>query len=90
MLFMEAIKAATENKFVSRTAWDSTGDYLSALPGMPYIWIIKTQPQPNAGNFLPLVADMLADDWKIVDAVAPAGNPATPVQSDQPSAAPTA
>ena len=66
MLFMEALENVIEGKYVTRNAWDSTGEYIILLPGMPYIWKILTQPQANAGTWTPLVADLEADDWKIV------------------------
>lgn len=69
MFFHEALDALVKGKFVARAQWDSTGEYCILLPGMPYIWKILTQPNPNAGTWTPLVADLLADDWKIVDCV---------------------
>jgi Protein of unknown function (DUF2829) len=66
MLFMEALANVIEGKYLTRNAWDVTGEYIILLPGMPYIWKILTQPQPNAGTWTPLVADLDADDWKIV------------------------
>lgn len=77
MFFKEALDALLEGHYISRNSWDVTGEYCVLLPGMPYIWKILTQPNPNAGNWLPLLADLLADDWKIVckkDAIA-AGEP---------------
>ena len=67
MLFQDALNALLEGKYVTRNAWDATGEYVVLLPSMQYIWKILTQPNPNAGNWLPLVSDLLADDWKIVD-----------------------
>ncbi len=66
MLFKEALDLLLNGKFVSRNAWDVTGEYCILLPGMQYIWKILTQPTSNAGNWLPLTADLLADDWKEV------------------------
>ncbi len=66
MLFIEAMGSLLEGKYVSRTAWDNTAEYIILLPGVQYIWKIITQPSPSCGNWLPLVADLLADDWKVV------------------------
>lgn len=67
MLFTEALKALTEGKFAARTEWECNGEYVVLLPGMPYLWKIMTQPNPNAGNWLPLLADLEANDWNVVD-----------------------
>ena len=64
MLFQDALKLLLDGKYVSRNAWDVSGEYCVLLPGMQYIWKILTQPNPNAGNWLPLISDLLADDWK--------------------------
>lgn len=64
MLFNDALQLLIDGKYVSRNAWDASGEYCILLPGMQYIWKILTQPTPNPGNWLPLVADLLADDWK--------------------------
>lgn len=69
MMFEDALKALMNGEYVSRNAWDATGEYVVLLPAMQYIWKILVQPNPNAGNWLPLVADLLADDWKIVKKV---------------------
>ena len=66
MLFTDALAALQNGLYAARGAWDSTGEYCVLLPGMPYIWKILTQPTPNAGNWLPTLADLLADDWKVM------------------------
>jgi len=66
MTFDDALKALLAGKYVARTSWDNTGEYIVLMPGMQYIWKILIQPNPNAGNWLPLVADFEADDWKVV------------------------
>lgn len=66
MMFEQALKHLIAGEFVSRATWDATGEYIISLPGIPYIWKILTQPSPNAGNWLPTIADLLADDYKIV------------------------
>jgi hypothetical protein len=69
MMFEEALKELLKGKYISRSAWDASGEYCILLPGMQYIWKILIQPNPNAGNWLPLVSDLLADDWKVKEAV---------------------
>ncbi len=66
MMFEEALKHLTGGDYVSRSVWDATGEYVISLPGIPYIWKIITQPAPNAGNWLPTIADLLADDYKVI------------------------
>jgi hypothetical protein len=38
------------------------------LPGIPYIWKIlpNSVPNPSAGNWLPTVADLMADDYEVI------------------------
>jgi Protein of unknown function (DUF2829) len=69
MMFSEALDSLLKGNYVARNAWDSTGEYCVVLPGMQYIWKILTQPNPNAGNWLPLISDLLADDWKVITEV---------------------
>lgn len=65
MLFKEALEALIQGKYVTRNIWDATAEYVIVLPGMSYIWKITVQPTANAGNWLPTLADLQADDWKI-------------------------
>lgn len=66
MLFAEAVKELLAGNYVSRTKYDTSGKYYVMLPGMQFIWKIVTQPNPAAGNWLPLIEDLIADDWKVV------------------------
>jgi hypothetical protein len=66
MMFEEALKHLIEGEYVQRTAWKTTGEYVISLPGIPYIWKILTQPSPNAGNWLPTIADLQADDFEVI------------------------
>lgn len=66
MLFQEALNGMVKGEYASRNAWDQTGEYCILLPGIQHIWKILIQPNPNAGNWLPMVDDLLASDWKIV------------------------
>lgn len=69
MLFQDALKELLAGNFVSRTKYDTTGEYYVILPGMLFIWKIMTQPNPAAGNWMPLVDDLIADDWKVVSTI---------------------
>jgi len=66
MMFNEALKHLVEGAYIQRTPWKATGEYVISLPGIPYIWKIITQPAPNAGNWLPMIADLMADDFEII------------------------
>ncbi len=67
MNFDEVIIQLKAGNYCKRSAW--TDGYLVLMPDMAYIWRIitpgPTTPQANAGNYLPTVADLLADDWSI-------------------------
>lgn len=67
MLFEEALKHLISGEYVARSSWDAVGEYIIILPSMPYIWKILTQPNPNAGNWMPTIADLLADDYKVIE-----------------------
>jgi Protein of unknown function (DUF2829) len=68
MDFTEALKELMKGKYAAREAWSVKGEYVVLLPKMQYIWKILTQPNPNAGNWLPLLEDLLAEDWVVADA----------------------
>lgn len=69
MLFVEAMTELKAGRYVARTAWDNSAEYICLMPGMQSIWKILTIPNPNAGNWLPLVQDLTADDWKVITKV---------------------
>jgi hypothetical protein len=66
--FMEALEQLKKGKQVRRIDWQD--GYLVLMPKLSYVWRIMvpsaTVPQANAGNYLPLVSDMLSNDWVIV------------------------
>ncbi len=66
MLFEEALKHLVAGEYVQRNAWKATAEYVISLPGIPYIWKIITQPAPNAGNWLPTISDLMADDYEVI------------------------
>jgi uncharacterized protein DUF2829 len=70
MNFQEAFNLLINGKFVTRNGWEA-GRYLVLLPMMPSIWMCATVPNPAAGNWQPLVQDLAADDWKLLDAEVP-------------------
>lgn len=65
MNFMEALQQLQFRKFVKRPGW--TDGYICFMPEMKSLWKIIIVPQPNAGNWMPLVEDFLAQDWEIVE-----------------------
>lgn len=67
MLFTEALEKLQGGCFMARQAWSESGEYVCLMPGMATIWKIMVKPQPNAGNWLPFVSDLVADDWNVVD-----------------------
>ena len=82
MNFSDALVGLISGKYLQREKWKTTGEYVILLPGMPHIWKILVQPNPNAGNWLPLTEDLAAQDWIIVDpaaVVAIVNPPAAPV-----------
>ena len=73
MLFADALVALQAGEYVWRPSWatlpDYKGDYLVLLKDIPFIWKILTTPVPNAGNWLPSIADLIATDWEICPVV---------------------
>ncbi len=68
MKFEEALKSLVSGNYVQRVAWHASGEYVIALPGVPYIWKIlpNSQPNPSAGNWLPTIVDLMADDYEVI------------------------
>lgn len=66
MIFEDALKHLVAGEYVQRAAWKTTAEYVISLPGIPYIWKIITQPTPNAGNWLPTISDLMADDYEVI------------------------
>jgi len=62
MNFNEALDSLKNGKYVKRTNWDD--GYCCLMPDQAYIWRILTKPNANVGNFLPLLADLTANDWE--------------------------
>ena len=65
MLFTEALEALKNGSYVTRTAW-TDGGYLAFLPNMQYIWKVQLMPNIGAGNWLPMLHDLCADDWTLL------------------------
>ena len=67
MLFKEVVEELKAGKYCARDAWNSTGMYLVIIPGVVSILQTTLTPQGiNVSNWLPLVVDFEADDWKEV------------------------
>lgn len=68
MKFEQALDLLKQDKYVTRAAWEeTTGEYIVLLPGMTYIWKVLFAPNPSCGNWLPMIQDIDADDWKLVE-----------------------
>ncbi len=65
MLFNEALNAMKEGKMARRCHWSLEDGYLVVMDGAKHIWKILTSPQPNAGNHIPSVEELSADDWEV-------------------------
>lgn len=69
MNFNEALQALLDGKFLVRAGWKAEDGYITKMPGMQFAWRILTVPTPNAGNYMWLLDDFLATDWKVYDGV---------------------
>ena len=69
MKFTEALQAMLEGNYVARECWHNEAKYCVIMPGMTFMWLIQTIPNPNAGVWMALIADFLADDWKVIDKI---------------------
>jgi hypothetical protein len=70
MLFADAVRSLVSGSYVTRTSWQD-GSYLVMMPGMQYIWKVSIIPNPAAGNWLPMMDDLLGSDWEVKAAAAP-------------------
>lgn len=68
MTFQEAIALLQAGEYVCREAWTFEEGYLAFLDTMKHIWKIVTHPNPNAGNYIFSMEDILANDWEKFDA----------------------
>ena len=68
MLFIDALKLLQVGEYLVREIWSGT-EYIAHMPGMQSLWKVITQPNAQAGNWLPFLEDMLADDWKVFERV---------------------
>lgn len=59
------LQAVMNGQQVSRPCWPE-GEYVVHLPGMPYLWKIMTLPNPNAGNWIPTLDDLMASDYVLL------------------------
>lgn len=66
MKYQEALEAMIEGKYVAREAWKEQHKYCVLMPGMPFVWLIQTIPNPNAGVWMGTVEDQKAEDWTAI------------------------
>lgn len=64
MLFLEALSELQAGKSMHRANWTLESGYLKLMDGMDFVWKIVLKPNPNAGNYIFSVEDLLADDWQ--------------------------
>lgn len=64
MIFEQALQLIREGRQLHRAGWPITDGYLVLMPGMKHIWKIVLHPNPNAGNYIFSVEDLLEDDWQ--------------------------
>lgn len=64
MLVLEALSALQTGHAMHRKAWSLEDGYLVVMPGMKHVWKIVLLPNPNAGNYIFSIEDLLADDWQ--------------------------
>lgn len=69
MTFSEALALLQAGEYVCREGWTLAEGYLALLDTMKHIWKIVTHPNPNAGNYIFSLEDLLANDWEKFDAV---------------------
>lgn len=81
MLFIEALELMNKGKMVRRDNWTLEDGYLVKMDGMKHVWKILTSPQPNAGNHIISVEEMLASNWveKEIGQWSESGSPVSPV-----------
>ncbi len=71
MQLAQALEALKSGAQLYRTGWMPQDGYLVFMPGMTHVWKIVLQPQPNAGNYIFSMEDMLASDWELFSVAAP-------------------
>jgi hypothetical protein len=64
MLFQEALDLLQAGEALCREVWSLEDGYLKLMEGMKHVWKIVLHPNPNAGNYIFSVEDLLAGDWK--------------------------
>lgn len=79
MLLKEALDVLKSGAQVHRRGWDVQDGYLVFMPGMQHVWKIVLQPQPNAGNYIFSMDDLVSNDWEMFSLPANISNEATEV-----------
>lgn len=65
MLLREALDVLKSGAQVHRKGWEVQDGYIVFMPGMSHIWKIVLKPQPNAGNYIFSMEDLISDDWEV-------------------------
>lgn len=67
MELQEALDLLQKGESLVRDAWTVEDGYVTFMKGMSHIWKIVLHPNPNAGNYIFSMADLLANDWKLFE-----------------------
>lgn len=65
MLLQDMLVQLQAGQVMCRAAWTQEDGYLAMMKGMHHVWKIVLQPNPNAGNYIFSLEDLLADDWQV-------------------------
>jgi hypothetical protein len=65
MLLQAALELLKDGESLYRTGWDPQDGYVVFMKGMTHVWKIVLKPQPNAGNYIFSLEDLLANDWEL-------------------------
>ena len=60
----KAIQELKNGAKLCRAAWALDDGYLVLMPGMTHVWKIQLKPNPNAGNYIFSVEDLMGQDWQ--------------------------
>ena len=70
MIFTDALAELRNGNYVTRGAWDRSREYLIFLPEIQYISaVVMIDDMRQIMEWCPLVADLIADDWRILSRV---------------------
>jgi hypothetical protein len=71
MQLQEALEQLKSGAELYRTGWNPQDGYVRLMPGMSHVWKIVLSPQPNAGNYIFSMEDLMAHDWELFSLATP-------------------